>query len=82
MARRNQNDLTMHRQTAIGVDHKMTLAVLALTAATLSLALLIARLRPPPPTPAEMLVQLRAFTIWGFATGPSLLRARQSAPQS
>jgi hypothetical protein len=46
----------MHRQIAIDVDRKMTLAVLALIAATLSLALLIASLRPPPPTPAEMLV--------------------------
>jgi hypothetical protein len=27
------------------------------------------------------LVQLLAFTIWGFATGLSLLRARQPAPQ-
>jgi hypothetical protein len=27
------------------------------------------------------LVQLLAFTIWGFATGLSLLRARQPTPQ-
>ena len=47
--------MTMHNEAAVDIDRKMTLAVFALIAGTLSLLLLMASLRPPPPTPAELL---------------------------
>jgi hypothetical protein len=71
----------MNRHIAINVDRKMALAVLALIAATLSLALLIASLRPPPPTPAEMRVQLPRSPFGVLRQVSRFLRAGQPAPQ-
>jgi hypothetical protein len=71
----------MNRHIAIDVDRKMTLAVLALVAATLFAGAVDRESSATTANPGGNARATYAFTIWGFATGLSLLRAGQPAPQ-